>query len=86
MPHLNLDDPIPNSRLKMAINSLPSLLGKECTNALIEIIYSRGIAYDDRTSSSLREISNILISLFGEDASSVITYFIWKQLAKEGIE
>lgn len=86
MPHLNLDEPIPNSRLKMAINSLPVLLGKECTDALIEIIYSRGITHDDRMSCSLREISNILISIFGEDASSVITYFIWKQLVKEGIE
>jgi hypothetical protein len=86
MPHLNLDDPIPNNRLKMAINSLPVLLGKECTNALIEALYSRGIKYDDRTAYSLREVSNILISLFGEDASSVITYFIWKQLMKEAIE
>ena len=85
MPQLNLDDPIPNSRLWMVINSLPVLLGKECTDALIEALHSSGINDDERTAYSLREISNVLVSLFGEDASSVITYFIWKQLVKEKI-
>ena len=85
MPQLDLDDPIPNSRLRMAINSLPALLGKECTDALIEALYSSGINDDERTAYSLREISNVLVSLFGEDASSVITYFLWKQLVKEKI-
>lgn len=79
---IDWNEPISNDRISIAIHSLSMLLGNDCADSLIKVLHSRGIILDNETAYSLKEISNILVSLFGEDASSPMMFFLWKQLAK----